>query len=259
MGKPGSVFLFFALSTVALIVMQPGPRSENLFPVASSFDASRNDYSALRPQVADIPLPVPDDVIADIKRAAKELPAPQVDTALPDANAPQVAAIVTPEMPNVPAVAQPQPVFDAQVPQTAVVAAQRVAPVSSELRDMSWSALGTLQQLGQKGHAPGGEGSLINSIVRRSMAHVEGPLPVRQPAVQVQAFQKQPSEPVQPQTPNMDARKTYKVVSGDNLALIAIKLYGSALQTDKLLLDNPALKANPSALRIGQIISYRTY
>jgi nucleoid-associated protein YgaU len=49
---------------------------------------------------------------------------------------------------------------------------------------------------------------------------------------------------------------TYTVSSGDTLALIAIKLYGSALATDRLLADNPPLRRNPNELRIGQVLKY---
>lgn len=169
-----------------------------------------------------------------------------------------------------------------EVPIVSDVAGETIAPrhrqvtsqtsvnaIAPELRDMSWQTLNALNNIGHVTKAPGQKGSLLNSIVRRSMGHVDGvktvrpnvtfddaknanPKPVSpKPAVIRAAVQKQ----VRSLVPT-GAASSYIVTSGDTLALIAIKLYGSALATDRLLAENPALRQNPNALRIGQVLNY---
>lgn len=284
MGRSVSVFLFFALSTIAIIVMQPGPREMALVETAGATQASRNELTALAPQPERVPLPVPDNVLLQIKQAAEMpvMPTPQTVTSQTNAavqaalsSAPTLARPQTPQLePTVQVQPAPQPSFVA-TPQPAPQAARQPmpapAPVSPDLRDMSWSALGDLQKLGHIQKAPGSEGSLINSIVRRSMKHVDDPV-IAAPAPALTAAPAQPavrapaaiarqsaslSPAPRPAVGAIGARGSYTVAPGDNLALIAVKLYGSALKTDQLLQDNPALRANPNSLRIGQILSYR--
>ena len=303
MGRHIFVFAFFALSTVAIILAQPGPRQMAEIEVATATEASRNELSALRPVEMPAHLPVPDIILAQIKQASRipdALPAQtqsQIDDAVLTAlNAP-AAAVSNDAVLAAPAAAPAQQVFAAQDPAQPVLEAApepvfqdpttstyAPAPASSELRDMSWSALGQLKQLGHVSKAPRTEGSLLNSIVRRSMAHVDNPAaasvptpaPALQPAVQperVTALAPRPAAPAAPKAVQaapqprpvavqsagaIGKRESYLVVPGDNLALIAIKLYGSALATDRLLQDNPSLRSNPNSLRIGQVISYRS-
>ena len=82
-------------------------------------------------------------------------------------------------------------------------------------------------------------------------------MPRRCMAVQPRAFQAPVAAPAQQAVRRQAAaNQSYIVAPGDTLALIAIKLYGSALATDRLLQDNPTLRQNPNALRIGQVLQY---
>ncbi|MEP5155632.1 LysM domain-containing protein, partial [Planktotalea sp.] len=118
------------------------------------------------------------------------------------------------------------------------------------------------------------EGSLLNSIVRRSMgqvgnapalARIAAPTPRAAPKPKPQVVAAAPVKRVQAAAlapaPQKAVRQTavqstYVVASGDTLALIAIKLYGTALAIDDLLAQNPSLRSNPNSLRIGQVLQY---
>ena len=131
---------------------------------------------------------------------------------------------------------------------------------------MSWQTLNALNGIGHLSKAPGQQGSLLNSIVRRSMGHVDGTLIVSAPSSQMRVAPSAPAVAINNAPVRQVARakiaantgmQNYTVSSGDTLALIAIKLYGSALATDLLLQDNPVLRQNPNTLRIGQQLNYR--
>jgi nucleoid-associated protein YgaU len=270
------------------------------------FETSRNQVQVFNEPVAEPILTVPDDLAADLKAArdaqtrVEPNPEPRLQATLdtsaavrealqdsdfyaPTAgNASQkstsaatFAAILAEREAQAPT-PTPAPVRQQAVlqpaPQPARSAALSATPdatpyLAPELRDMSWQTLNTLNSIGHVSKAPGQEGSLLNSIVRRSMGHVDGTQPTQAipqatftapriaatPAVQVA-----PQRTARAATParNGAAASTYTVSSGDTLALIAIKLYGSALATDRLLADNPPLRRNPNELRIGQVLKY---
>ena len=299
-----AIFAFFTLSTILVIVLQPGPR-ENFASTPSNlelFETSRNQVQVFNEPVAEPILTVPDDLAADLKAArdaqtrVEPNPEPRLQATLdtsaavrealqdsdfyaPTAgNASQkstsaatFAAILAEREAQAPT-PTPAPVRQQAVlqpaPQPARSAALSATPdatpyLAPELRDMSWQTLNTLNSIGHVSKAPGQEGSLLNSIVRRSMGHVDGTQPTQAtftapriaatPAVQVA-----PQRTARAATParNGAAASTYTVSSGDTLALIAIKLYGSALATDRLLADNPPLRRNPNELRNGQVLKY---
>lgn len=276
-----SVFLFFALSTVAIIVAQHAPRTTSPFPSEPLAQATRNSLDALDATPGPDGLQIPDAVVVEIKDAAvstfetaQEPPvAINTDGAVLSALA-TIAAGSNADVPAAPRALEAPTVFQDQSFDRPTLPAETVGqtpsrtPEHSQLRDMSWTALGSLQQLGHVTKTPGGERSLINSIVRRSLAHSGNRSPAQPAASAPTSAQRPVAVAVHPAPPRAQpeqtfhdansTRETYTVSPGDNLALIAIKLYGSALKTDQLLRDNPALKANPNALRIGQLISYRS-
>ncbi len=295
-----AIFAFFTLSTVLVIVSQPGPRED--FASSPSdlelFETSRNQLQVLDEPVVDAMLKMPDNVASELKaardmqaRAAVE-PEPRLQATLDTSAAVREALtgsdVVAPET-----MAASAKTVPAATPFAAILAAREAQPTTSapvraatpgttlrdatpyiapELRDMSWQTLNALNSLGQMSKAPGQEGSLLNSIVRRSMGHVDGTQPLQAapkttftaprtttvPAAQGQVQRTaRLAAPVRGTTGlSGSASNTYTVSSGDTLALIAIKLYGSALATDRLLSDNPSLRRNPNALRIGQVLKY---
>lgn len=258
MGRSIAIFLFFAISTVAIIVLQPGPKEVTYVePAREQIAASRNDTSILEPAINQPAPTLPDDVVIELKTQRNAAADPgageqqQAGRSLVSLQAALSASLnageatVAPVSDVVPAVAHaPEP--------TRVVSPVAVAPVDPSLRDMSWSTLGTLQQLGRATGGESSEGALISSIVRRSMTFVDGTAPIAAPA-----------QPRSAQLGNAVATNglarlgEYRVEAGDNLALIAVKLYGSALKKSQLLADNPVLRTAPDSLRIGQKLMYR--
>ena len=257
-----SIFAFFALATVLVIVLQPGPRPDYAYdqPDQILHETSRNNVQVLpEPTVVPI-LTAPDETIANLKKAAEPARA-VVEPTAPARSLQRLQAALDASLGNetmssdarqVVAVEPAKPSFTEQLQP----AAQAVAP---ELRDMSWQTLNALNGLGRVAKAPGQEGSLLNSIVRRSMGHV-GSAPNTLPRVmapETATVESVPAKAVLSTQGSVGSDQNYIVSSGDTLALIAIKLYGSALATDNLLRDNPALRQNPNALRIGQVLKYR--
>ena len=265
------IFAFFTISTLLIIVLQPGLRDDFAYQQnpQALLETSRNQMQVLDEPREDTLLTIPDDVISELKAGGTEQ---------------SVQPIVAPEAADTGAVlnrlqatlATPintdAAVSDALAEATTVFQQPSVRPQASihaiapELRDMSWQTLNALNGIGHVSKAPGQQGSLLNSIVRRSMGHVDGTLIVSAPSSQMRVAPSAPAvainnAPVRQVERAKIAANTglqnYKVSSGDTLALIAIKLYGSALATDQLLQDNPVLRQNPNTLRIGQQLNYR--
>ena len=257
-----TIFSFFALATVLVIVLQPGPRPDYAFEQGASdiHEASRNQVNVL-PEPSQMPtLQAPDEVISELKAAA-QVQKPAV-SAEPTSDATSAGSLTRLQAALNASLGMQDVQTDAapaapEVLDTRPTAAPSPYPtLAPELRDMSWQTLNALNGLGRASKAPGQEGSLLNSIVRRSMGQVTA-----QPVGQANRGQQikatiAPSI-VKPATQAAHERN-YVVASGDTLALIAIKLYGSALAKDKLLSQNPALRKNPNDLRIGQVLRYTT-
>ena len=249
-----AIFSFFALATVLVIILQPGPRPDYTYqPNGDALhEASRNDMRAQQEPRQVPALQAPDEIIAKLKaaaqperaRASDEPPQGGTSGSLQRLQAVLNASLGTADAPTQGSELQ------RQADPVDVVPAYRVAP---ELRDMSWQTLNALNGLGRAAKAPGQEGSLLNSIVRRSMVKVGNEMPVQQ---QSAALTSRVVPKLRDAAVRTAAVQSYIVAPGDTLALIAIKLYGSALATDRLLSDNPVLRENPNALRIGQVLQY---
>ncbi len=251
-----TIFSFFALATVLVIVLQPGPRPAYVYEQSSDalHETSRNQVDVLKEPQQGTVLQAPDDVIARLKAASE--PARAVVKEEPTSNATPTGSLTRLQAALDASLGTPKIASDAVMPEAVqapvAVPATRYQAVAPELRDMSWQTLNALNTLGHKTKAPGQEGSLLNSIVRRSMGQVGD-----QPVLRTQPVTTRVPKPApRAQSASVGTKQSYVVASGDTLALIAIKLYGSALATDRLLADNPALRQNPNALRIGQVLSY---
>lgn len=251
-----TIFSFFALATILVIVLQPGPRPAYVYEQSDSalHETSRNQVDVLHEPKPAPALQAPDKVIAKLKAASAPTPA----QTQPKTEAPSKGSLTRLQAALDASLGTKTIVSDAaptqkRTPQPRRQAMQASYPaVAPELRDMSWQTLNALNTLGHKTKAPGQEGSLLNSIVRRSMGQVGNQPVLRTNAVAIAAVA--PTQRVLSAPSN--APQSYIVASGDTLALIAIKLYGSALATDNLLSENPALRQNPNALRIGQVLQY---
>ena len=277
------IFSFFALATVLVIVLQPGPRSTYAYEAAETIEqeTSRNFGGVLETAKTMPVLEAPDDVLGRLKAASEPEAAPaavqpQSNGTSNTGSLTRLQAALDASLGNEPVVSDVEPVPAPRVetviePSKPMVSATYSA-VEPELRDMSWQTLNTLNSLGHEAKGPGQEGSLLNSIVRRSMGQVgNAPAPARiaapapraapkpqvvaaAPVKRVQAAALAPAP--QKAVRQTAVQSTYVVASGDTLALIAIKLYGTALAIDDLLAQNPSLRSNPNSLRIGQVLQY---
>lgn len=266
------IFAFFTISTLLVIVLQPGPRDDFAYQQnpQALLETSRNQMQVLDEPREDTLLTIPDDVISELKaggtdQSVQPIVAPEAADTGVILNGLQ-ATLATP-------INTDAAVSDALAEATTVFQQPSVRPQASihaiapELRDMSWQTLNALNGIGHVSKAPGQQGSLLNSIVRRSMGHVDGTLVVSAPSSQMRVALSAPAVAINNATVWRQAARAkiaantglqnYTVSSGDTLALIAIKLYGSALATDQLLQDNPVLRQNPNTLRIGQQLNYR--
>lgn len=95
---------------------------------------------------------------------------------------------------------------------------------------MTWDSLANLNHATGREAAPGQPGSLLHSIVRRSMDGM----------------------PPQPQPRPEAASSRYTVQEGDSLVSIAGKLYGDINMTGPLFAANRSILARPDDLRAGQ-------
>ncbi len=101
-----------------------------------------------------------------------------------------------------------------------------------EMRRMTWDTLSSLNQATGRESAPGQPGSLLHTIVRRSLDGVPaGVAPVVN-----------------------NSTGTYVVQSGDSLVSIAERVYGDVNMTGPLFAANQDLLSRPDDLRPGQTL-----
>lgn len=119
--------------------------------------------------------------------------------------------------PVVPAVAMPRPTPNAGLDDQA-------------MRQMTWETLSSLNHATGRETAPGQPGSLLHTIVRRSL-DAPGAAPGQ-----------------------ADAPAIYIVQPGDSLVSIADKVYGDVNMTGPLFAANQAILTRPDDLRAGQTL-----
>ncbi len=160
------------------------------------------------------------------RRAAVEpMPEPVVTRAEPALTASEPMAqsdtLLTQHMP--PAVLAPQ--------RPVAMATQQGDLDDQSLRKMTWQTLSSLNHATGRESAPGQPGSLLHTIVRRSLDEA--------PAAGTSA-------------PVASVSDVYVVQSGDSLVSIAEKIYGDVNMTGPLFAANQAILSRPDDLRAGQ-------
>ncbi|MGH1411928.1 MAG: LysM peptidoglycan-binding domain-containing protein [Pelagimonas sp.] len=154
------------------------------------------------------------------------LPEPVVTRAEPALSAPvpdQQPAGVS-QLPPAPVVSQTQ--------RPVVVAAPQGDMDDQSLRKMTWQTLSSLNHATGRESAPGQPGSLLHTIVRRSLDEAPNG------AV--------PTATVTPQV--------YVVQTGDSLVSIAERIYGDVNMTGPLFAANQTILSRPDDLRAGQTL-----
>ncbi|MBV2359199.1 LysM peptidoglycan-binding domain-containing protein [Thalassococcus sp. CAU 1522] len=176
----------FVAVSVLLLVYQPGARR------LAREDAADHSVTRAEPRIAPIaaPEPEPRQYVAQSLSAPAPLPEP-----------PAPVPIVQPGFPPGP--------LDA-----------------AGLRRMTWETVSNLDAATGRKAVPGQPGSLLHSIVRKSLSELDSPI----------------------------RAERYVVQSGDSLISIAVALYGDANMTGPLFAANQDILARPDDLRAGQVL-----
>ena len=148
---------------------------------------------------------------------------------------------VTRAEPEVAAEVAPTPVADLPPPRTVQVPVLVPTPEmldDQSMRKLTWSTLSSLNHATGRETAPGQPGSLLHTIVRRSLD--DGP-PVTEDGLAVAEG-------------DTDATGLYVVQEGDSLVSIAERVYGDMNMTGPLFAANQAILARPDDLRPGQTL-----
>lgn len=216
----------FVALTLALIVLQPGPRR--------SGERMPQDMQQVARGAADlIEIPVA-AVVAPQTAVAQPDPAPE----LPQPSLAQAGTDGT--------VAAETLTGDSADSIAATVAnppSRREAPPAA-LREMSWSILESLNAHAGRDVAPGEPGSLLHTIVSRAVEDAAAlpDLELRRPGR------------AKPPTPEPVAGRDYIVQRDDTLMLIAQRVYGDAAQFARIFEANRDRMSSPQDLRIGQVL-----
>ena len=103
-----------------------------------------------------------------------------------------------------------------------------------KMRRMTWGALSGLNQVTGRDSVPGQPGSLLHTIVQRSLTESPAGAADRTPP------------------PATGTQRVYVVQPGDSLVSIAQRVYGDVNMTGLLFSANQAVLARPDDLRAGQ-------
>lgn len=150
-------------------------------------------------------------------------------------------------------IAQPVTVAPAAQAPASAVQSQIAIPVQSlgqtsgqptNMRDMTFSAISNLKSVTTgETPAPGQPGSLLHSVVQRSIANgTPAPTPVTR------------IEPVSTGTPRTPSTRSYFVRPGDTLLSIAIELYGDTSMSSKIFRQNTNVMSSPDSLKPGMVL-----
>ena len=191
--------LGFIAITVTLVIVQPGSRNRGP-------EVTIGEPAVTRAQPA----------LTAAAIEAEQAPAPTVQ---PDPSE-QVARVT----PIAPQVSRPVP---SSAPSTG-----KGALDDQEMRRMTWSTLSGLNQATGRDSAPGQPGSLLHTIVRRSLD----------------------GAPATTQSPTSVETGMYIVQPGDSLVSIAERVYGDVNMTGPLFAANQSILKRPDDLRAGQTL-----
>ena len=109
------------------------------------------------------------------------------------------------------------------------------------LRRMTWDTLSNITRATGKESAPGQPGSVLHTIVKRSLNEADSPVIAR-------------STPAVTAPPPKPEAKIYVVQPGDSLVTIADRIYGDVNMTGPLFAANQAILSRPDDLRAGQTL-----
>ena len=178
----------------------------------------------------------------------------ETDTSLTVTRADPLAqpAAITP--PVTPVVQAPAPVAPAQIA-TPVQSAGQTSGQPTNMRDMTFSAISNLKSVTTgETPAPGQPGSLLHSVVQRSIANgtpAQAPAPTAtRPVTRI--------EPVSTGTLRTPSTSSYFVRPGDTLLSISIALYGDTSMSSEIFRQNANIMSSPDSLKPGMVLTLPT-
>lgn len=172
------------------------------------------------------------DTATTVTRVADPLETtPVVTTPAPAAPAPVVAATPAPLPPIAPTV--------------------RSGDDPTNMRDMTFSAISNLKSVTTgEAPAPGQPGSLLHSVVQRSIAKTTPAQASQPPVTQI--------EPVSTATPRIPTTGSYFVRPGDTLLSIAKEVYGDTTMSSEIFRHNTNILTSPDSLKPGMVLKLPT-
>ncbi|MFA8385019.1 MAG: hypothetical protein ACEPO2_05300 [Pelagibaca sp.] len=159
-------------------------------------------------------------------------------------------AVITP--PVTPIVQAPAPVAQPQIA-TPVQSAGQTSGQPTNMRDMTFSAISNLKSVTTgETPAPGQPGSLLHSVVQRSIANgTPAPAPTAtRPVTRI--------EPVSTGTLRTPSTSSYFVRPGDTLLSISIALYGDTSMSSEIFRRNANIMSSPDSLKPGMVLTLPT-
>lgn len=227
---PGSIrvallAIGFLTITLALIVMQPGPRPEHAFG-GDAGQVSMTDTSSL------YTTPAPAEIIE------------QKEPQQPASEPVETSAAEPPSMEPDPL---PAPIIAPETPAPAIEVQNR-RPGDGDLRSTSWAILRQLNAVSGQGNTPGAPGSVLHAVVTRAMtnglpATQAADIAIRQPRTDVMAAMRPTTH-----------FESYVVQPNDTLLMIARRAYGDTAAYARIYNANRDTLPTPEDLRSGQIL-----
>ena len=151
---------------------------------------------------------------------------------------------------NIAVAKAPAPV-PAAAPAPQISATGQGADQQTNMRDMTFNAISNLKSVTTgEAPAPGQPGSLLYSVVQRSIANTAPTQSPENPVTQI--------EPVSTNTPRFPTAVSYFVRPGDTLLSIAIELYGDKAMATEIFQENTSILSSPDSLKVGMVLKLPT-
>lgn len=149
---------------------------------------------------------------------------------------------------NEPLAVVPMPVQRTAPAPTAQITSSTQAPGQpTNMRDMTFSAISNLKSVTTgEAPAPGQPGSLLHSVVKRSIANGAPPQTTSPQVTEI--------KPVSTNAPRFPAAVSYFVRPGDTLLSIAIELYGDRSAANEIFQQNTNIMSSPDSLKPGMVL-----
>lgn len=123
-----------------------------------------------------------------------------------------------------------------------------------EMREMTWGVLRSIDQATGKSASPGTPGSLLHTIIRRSLS--EPTDPASSQAIYLQTLATEAGAPRAAFLKSgTGPSQTYRVQPGDTLQTISIKFYGDSTFFETIFAANSDQLKSPNDLRAGQTLN----